>query len=168
MLLFKFLKLIVASCLFFLTACGYQPLINFNQKSHAILSSGNFILFAPKNDIDFHIKESLLKDFGYPQNPKYQIELKSTLEKSKSIITENNENTRYNLKLISTLNLIELNTKKIIFAKKIISVTAFTSTINMTGFQTETAKKYAEHRLAFDTADKIRIEILINQKEIFS
>ena len=168
MLLFKFLKIIVVSCLFFLPACGYKPLINFNQKNHPIFSNGNFILFSPKNYIDFHIKKSLLKDFGYPQYPKYQIELNSFLEKSKSIITENNENTRYNFKLISTLNLIELNTKKIIFSKKIISKTAFTSSINMTGFQTETAKNYAEQRLAYDTAEKIKIEILIHQNEILS
>ena len=168
MLLFKFFKIIAASCLFLIPSCGYKPLINFNQNNHPIFSSGNFILFSPKNDIDFHIKKKLLKDFGYPQMPKYQIELKSSLEQSKSIITENNENTRYNFKLISNLNLIELNTKKIIFSKIIISNTAFTSSINMTGFQTETAKNYAEQRLAYDTAEKIKIEILIHQKEILS
>ena len=70
MLSFKKSKLIISSLLFFLFSCGYQPLINLKQPSYSFFNSGKFEIIAPESDIDFQIRENLLKDFGFPKDPK--------------------------------------------------------------------------------------------------
>tara|TARA_A100001011_G_C14297065_1_gene838941 strand:+ start:1397 stop:1903 length:507 start_codon:yes stop_codon:yes gene_type:complete len=168
MLSFKKLKFIVGSFLIFLFACGYQPLINNDFKKSPIFNSGRFIIFSPKSDIDFHIKEKLLSDFGFAKNPKYKIELKNSLRKKKSIFTENNEITRYNLILKSTLFIIEIKTNEVIFSKKIDTETAFSASTSMTGFKAEVAQNNAKKRLAYDIAEKVRMEILIFGKDFLN
>ena len=108
MLSFKKSKLIISSLLFFLFSCGYQPLINVNQPNESLFNSGKFEIFSPENDIDFQIRENLLTDFGFPKNPKYKIMLKNSLERRKSIVTNKNDITRYNLILKTTFKLIEI------------------------------------------------------------
>ena len=166
MLSFKKLKLIIISSFIFLFACGYQPLVNFNQKNNPILNSGKFEIFFPENDIDFHIRERLLTDLGFPKNPKYKIKLKNSLERRKSIVTDKNDIIRYNLILKTTFNLFEMSSNKIIFTKIFETETSFSATTNITGFKTEVAKANAEKRLAYDISDKIRMEILILRKEL--
>ena len=97
MLSFKKSKLIISSLLFFLFSCGYQPLINVNKPNESLFNSGKFEIFSPENDIGFQIRENLLTDFGFPKNPKYKIMLKNSLERRKSIVTNKNDITRYNL-----------------------------------------------------------------------
>ena len=164
MLLFKKLNLLIGLSLFLLFGCGYLPLIDSNQTNSFILNKGQFIIFSPKNDIDFHVRETLLADFGFPKNPKYRIELENTLVRKKSIVTEKNDITRYNLILNSNFKLKEIRTNNLVLLKKFNSETSYSASINITGFKTEVAKDNAGKRLAFDVAEKIRKEILIFQK----
>ena len=165
MLLFKKPRLIIGSSLIFLFACSYQPLINVNKNSSPIFNNGQFKIYSPKNDIDFHVREKLLTDFGFPKNPKYKIELKNFLERKKSIVTEKNDITRYNLILNTTFNLIEIKTKKIKLTKVFQTETSFSASTDITGFKAQVAKVNAEKRLAYDIAEKIRMEILILGKD---
>ena len=139
-----------------------------NQTNSFILNKGQFIMFSPKNEIDFHVREKLLADFGFPKNPKYRIELENTLVRKKSIVTEKNDITRYNLILNSSFTLNEIKTNNVVLLKKFNSETSFSASINITGFKTEVAKDNAEKRLAYDVAEKIRKEILIFQKGIIN
>ena len=164
MLLFKKLNLIIGLSLFLLFGCGYLPLIDSNQTNSFMLNKGHFIIFSPKNDIDFHVRETLLADFGFPKNPKYRIELENTLVRKKSIVTEKNDITRYNLILNSNFKLKEIRTNNVVLLKKFNSETSYSASINITGFKTEVAKDNAGKRLAYDVAEKIRKEILIFQK----
>lgn len=166
MLSFKKLKLVIIPIVILLFACGYQPLVNDNQTNHPIFNSGKFEIFSPKNDIDFQIRERLLTDLGFPKNPKYKIKLKNSLEKRKSIITNKNDITRYNLILKTKFDLIKINNNKIIFTKIFETETSFSAANNITGFKTEIAKVNAEKRLAYDVADKIRMEILFLRKDL--
>ena len=168
MLSFKKSKLMISSLLFFLFSCGYQPLINVSKPNESIFNSGKFEIFSPENDIGFQIRENLLTDFGFPKNPKYKIELKNSLRKKKSIFTENNEITRYNLILKSTLFIIEIKTNEVIFSKKIDTETAFSASTSMTGFKAEVAQNNAKKRLAYDIAEKVRMEILIFGKDFLN
>ena len=106
MLLFKYSKFLLLLSMFFLLSCNYQPLLNYEQKNKTLLNEGKFLIFSPNDEIDFSIREKLLSDFGFPKNPKYKLELGNSLEKKKSIVTENNDITRYNLILISHGNSI--------------------------------------------------------------
>ena len=164
MLLFKKLNLIIGLSLFLLFGCGYLPLIDSNQTNSFMLNKGQFIIFSPKDDIDFHVREKLLADFGFPKNPKYRIELENTLVRKKSIVTEKNDITRYNLILNSDFKLKEIRTNNVVLLKKFNSETSYSASINITGFKTEVAKDNAGKRLAYDVAEKIRKEILIFQK----
>jgi len=164
MLLFKKLNLIIGFPLFLLFGCDYLPLIDSNQTNSFMLNKGQFIIFSPKNDIDFHVRETLLADFGFPKNPKYRIELENTLVRKKSIVTEKNDITRYNLILNSNFKLKEIRTNDVVLLKKFNSETSYSASINITGFKTEVAKDNAGKRLAYDVAEKIRKEILIFQK----
>ena len=164
MLLFKKLNLLIGLSLFLLFGCGYLPLIDSNQTNSFMLNKGQFIMFYPKNDIDFHVRETLLADFGFPKNPKYRIELENTLVRKKSIVTEKNDITRYNLILNSNFKLKEIRTNNVVLLKKLNSETSYSASINITGFKTEVAKDNAGKRLAYDVAEKIRKEILIFQK----
>lgn len=166
MLSYKGLNLIISLSIFFISACSYQPLININQIDSSVLQKGQFVIFSSDNDAGFYIKEKLLVDFGFPKNPKYKIILKSSLERRKSIITEKNNITRYNLILNSTFKLIEIKTGKQISLKEFITETSFSASTNITGFKAEVAKDNAEKRLAYDMAEKIRMEILILAEDL--
>ena len=139
-----------------------------NQTNSFILDKGQFIIFSPKNDIDFHVREKLLADFGFPKNPKYRIELENKLVRKKSIVTEKNDITRYNLILNSNFKLKEIRTNNVVLLKKFNSETSYSASINITGFKTEVAKDNAGKRLAYDVAEKIRKEILIFQKGLMN
>ena len=164
MLFYKRIKLIAGFSFFLLFGCGYSPLIDMNQTNSFMLDKGQFIILSPKNDIDFHVRETLLADFGFPKNPKYRIELENTLVRKKSIVTEKNDITRYNLILNSNFKLKEIRTNNLVLLKKFNSETSYSASINITGFKTEVAKDNAGKRLAYDVAEKIRKEILIFQK----
>ncbi len=168
MLLFKKLNLLIGLSLFLLFGCGYLPLIDSNQTNSFMLNKGQFIIFSPKNDIDFHVRETLLADFGFPKNPKYRIELENTLVRKKSIVTKKNDITRYNLILNSNFKLKEIRTNNVVLLKKFNSETSYSASINITGFKTEVAKDNAGKRLAYDVAEKIRKEILIFQKGLMN
>ena len=168
MLSFKKSKLIISSFFIFLFSCGYQPLINLNKTNESLFNSGKFEIFSPKNEIGFQIRENLLTDFGFPKNPKYRIMLKNSLERKKSIVTNNNDITRYNLILNTFFNLIEINNDKIILTKIFETETSFSASTNITGFKAQVAKVNAEKRLAYDIAEKIRIEILILEKDLLN
>ena len=168
MLLFKKSKLIITSLSIFLFSCGYQPLIKVNQQNESLFNSGKFEIFSPENDIGFQIRENLLTDFGFPKNPKYKIMLKNSLERRKSIVTNKNDITRYNLILKTILKLIEINNNKIILTRIFESETSFSASTNITGFKAQIAKVNAEKRLAYDIAEKIRIEILILEKDLLN
>ena len=168
MLSFKKSKLIISSFFIFLFSCGYQPLINLNKKNESIFNSGKFEIFSPENNIGFQIRENLLTDFGFPQNPKYKIKLKNSLERRKSIVTNKNDITRYNLILNTIFNLIEINNNKIILTKIFESETSFSASTSITGFKAQVAKVNAEKRLAYDISEKIRIEILILEKDLLN
>ena len=168
MLFYKRIKLIAGFSFFLLFGCGYSPLIDMNQTNSFILNKGQFIIFSPKNDIDFHVREKLLADFGFPKNPKYRIELENKLVRKKSIVTEKNDITRYNLILTSHFKLKEIRTNNVVLLKKFNSETSFSASINITGFKTEVAKDNAEKRLAYDLAEEIRKEILFFQKGLIN
>ena len=168
MLSFKKSKLIIGLLFIFLFSCGYQPLIKVNQTKESLFNSGKFEIFSPENNIDFQIRENLLTDFGFPQNPKYKIKLKNSLERRKSIVTNKNDITRYNLILNTIFNLIEINNNKIILTKIFESETSFSASTSITGFKAQVAKVNAEKRLAYDIAEKIRIEILILEKDLLN
>ena len=152
----------------FLFSCGYQPLINVNQPNDSLFNSGKFEIFSPENDIGFQIRENLLIDFGFPKNPKYKIMLKNSLERRKSIVTNKNDITRYNLILNTIFNLIEINSDEIILTKIFETETSFSASTNITGFKAQVAKVNAEKRLAYDIAEKIRIEILLLEKDLLN
>ena len=152
----------------FLFSCGYQPLIKVKQTKESLFNSGKFEIFSPENNIGFQIRENLLTDFGFPQNPKYKIKLKNSLERRKSIVTNKNDITRYNLILNTIFNLIEINNIKIILTKIFESETSFSASTSITGFKAEVAKFNAEKRLAYDIAEKIRIEILLLEKDLLN
>ena len=166
MLSFKKSKLIISSFFIFLFSCGYQPLINLNKTNESVFNSGKFEIFSPKNEIGFQIRENLLTDFGFPKNPKYKIMLKNSLERKKSIVTNNNDITRYNLILNTIFKLIEINKNKIILTKMLETETSFSVPTNISGFKVQMAIVNAEKRLAYDIAEKIRIEILILKKDL--
>ena len=48
------------------------------------------------------------------------------------------------------------------------SETSFSASTNITGFKAQIAKVNAEKRLAYDIAEKIRIEILILEKDLLN
>ena len=168
MLSFKKSKLIISSLLFFLFSCGYQPLISVKQSNDSLFNSGKFEIFSPENDIGFQVRENLLTDFGFPKNPKYKIMLKNSLERRKSIVTNKNDITRYNLILNTIFNLIEINNNKIKLTKTFETETSFSASTNITGFKAQVAKVNAEKRLAYDIAEKIRIEILLLEKDLLN
>ena len=168
MLFFKRIKLIAGFSFFLLFGCGYSSLIEMNQTNSFILNRGQFIIFSPKNDIGFHVREKLLADFGFPKNPKYRIELENKLVRKKSIVTEKNDITRYNLILNSHFKLKEIITNNVVLFKKFNSETSFSVSINITVFKTEVAKDNAEKRLAYGLAEEIRKEILIFQKGLIN
>ncbi|MEE2621565.1 MAG: hypothetical protein VYA93_02310, partial [Pseudomonadota bacterium] len=105
---------------------------------------------------------------GFPKNPKYKIMLKNSLERRKSIVTNKNDITRYNLILNTIFNLIEINNNKIKLTKTFETETSFSASTNITGFKAQVAKVNAEKRLAYDIAEKIRIEILLLEKDLLN
>ena len=149
-----------------LLGCGFQPLLNQNQHGEDILNLGMFSFHSPKDAISFKIKEELLKDLGFPQNPTYKILTYSELKSIKSLITSENDITRYNLVLETTLKLISLKNTKEIYNKKFTSQTAYSASKNVTGFATKTAEDSAKNRLATDIAKKIVMELLIIRGDI--
>ena len=92
--------------------------------------------------------------------------LKNSLERKKSIVTNKNDITRYNLILNTIFKLIEINKNKIILTKMLETETSFSVPNSITGFKEQMAKVNAEKRLAYDIAEKIRIEILILEKDL--
>ena len=139
-----------------------------NKPNESLFNSGKFEIFSPENDIGFQIRENLLTDFGFPKNPKYKIMLKNSLERRKSIVTNKNDITRYNLILNTIFNLIEINNNKIKLTKTFETETSFSASTNITGFKAQVAKVNAEKRLAYDIAEKIRIEILLLEKDLLN
>ena len=166
MLSFKKFNFYILLAFLFLIGCGYKSLVNFQEEKNSVLNSGKFEIFSPKNEVDFYLRGQLLSDFGFPENPKYKILVDSSLERKKSIITENNEITRYNLIIKSNFKLMKIKNNKIILNKNYSSQTAFSASKIMSGFTTKIAKNSAEKRLAQDIADKIRMEVLILGKEL--
>ena len=151
-----------------LLSCGFQPLLDPNKNGKEILNLGKFSFFLPKDDISFKIKEELLKELGFPKNPTYKILAENDLKSIKSSITTENEITRYNLILGTTIKVISLQNSKEIYSKDFSSQTAYSAKKSVTGFATQTTKDSAKDRLAKDIANKILMELLIVRGDLFN
>ena len=149
-----------------LLGCGFTPLLDKSKNGPNILNQGRFDFFSPSDEISFNIREELLKDLGFPKKPKHKISINTNLTSIKGIITKENDITRYNLILRTTLKLISLKDNGKFYEKNFISETAYSASKNVTGFATKMAETSAKQRLAKDTANKIVIDLLLLGEEI--
>ncbi len=149
-----------------LSNCGFKPLSIVENNESSILGAGKFSFFSPKDEISFQIKEELLKNLGFPKRPTYKISIEGSMTNLEGLITAENEITRYNLILETNFKLLSLPENEIIYAKNVISQTAYSASKNVTGFATKTAENSAKERLAQDIAKKITMELLLLSEEL--
>ena len=87
---------------------------------------------------------------------------------SGSVITTENEITRYSVTLAVDYILFNEETKKIIIKNNVFATSDYSAAVTFTGFATEIARRDTYERLADTVAEKMINEILINNQIKYS
>ena len=155
----KFYIITAFFCL--LTTCGFTPL----YKGGDVATFKKISIESEKTLIGYLIEEALEKkaDFGSTKN--FLLILKPAIKNSYGVITKENEITRYSVTLKVDYQLINNQTKDIVFNDSVSATSDYSAAVTYTGFATEIARKDTYERLASVVAEKIITKILIKFSE---
>ena len=150
---------IILSFFLVIFSCGYKPIFK-NMNSEKMLQN-NITFIYEENKENYHISETLLKHFGYPNNPQISVEIISNISKKSEIITSSNETTSYNL-IIDVKYIAYDDKKKKIKTWVSTAKTSYSATSTYTGYATEVAEKEALKRLSETIAEEIILNLTVD------
>lgn len=150
-----------------LSACGFSPVYgDYSQSSSKIESSSalNQIRITPMTDREGQfLRNALLDRFyqgGYPSTPLYELTMGALAEQETDFdITVESEATRRQLKISTTLNLIDLKTKKRVFNRPIYALSSYN--ILESEFATRVSEESAREAILNDLARQIEQQITL-------
>ena len=110
--------------------------------------------------IGYLIQESLLEKAPFAKIAQNSLRIKPTIRNSYSVITTENEITRYSVTLDIAYSLYNAETKKVLIKNKVFATSDYSAAVTFTGFATEIARRDTYERLADTVAEKMITEIL--------
>ena len=118
--------------------------------------------------IGYLIQESLLEKAPFAKIAQNSLRIKPTIRNSYSVITTENEITRYSVTLDIAYSLYNAETKKVLIKNKVFATSDYSAAVTFTGFATEIARRDTYERLADTVAEKMITEILITSQIKYS
>lgn len=153
----RFSKFFTLPVLLTLTACGFSPIYGNYTRSDAISverSLANIEINIIPNKEGQYIRNELIDRFyknGYPTNPKYTLSIQNIDESTSNLdITKSSDATRAQLKLTTSMRLIDAETGKTLITKPLRAITSYNilSSQFTTRVSEEDARKAALNELA--------------------
>ena len=150
-----------------LSACGFSPVYGTHsqsaQKSEASATLQQ-VRIAPLPDREGqYLRNALIDQFyrnGYPDRPKYQLNIDALSERKTAFdITIESEATRYQLKISTTLNLIDLASGKNVLKRKLYAVSSYN--VLTSEFTTRVSEQNAREAILNDLARQIEQQITL-------
>lgn len=139
----------------FLAGCGFQPLYSEKTSIPVALDQVEIALIPDQEGVS--LRNALIDQFyksGYPSNPRYTLEAsKINIKKSNLDITKESDTTRTQLRLRTTIQLIDLETQKAVFTREVTAITSY----NVVGsqFTTRVSQRAARENAIQDLAGQI-------------
>lgn len=151
-----------------LSACGFSPVYGDysnsaqNQESSGVLSRINI---APLKDRDGQfLRNALIDRFyqeGYPQNPLYQLTLTPLIETESNFdITVESETTRRQLKISTSLDLIDLETGEVVIRQNLTSISSYN--VIESEFATRVSEQSVREAILRDLARQVEQRITLH------
>lgn len=165
------MKLLSLISLLTLSACGFSPVYGTHsqsaQKSEASATLQQVRITPLANREGQYLRNTLIDQFyrnGYPTQPKYQLSIGALSERKTAFdITIDSEATRYQLKISTTLNLVDLASGKNVLKRSIYAVSSYN--VLTSEFTTRVSEQNAREAILNDLARQIerQITLYLNQ-----
>jgi len=145
-----------------LTACGYEPIYGADKPANKIMGKIDVEVSNGRNA--FELRDRLIERFGALKNdPTYLLKYTFSIKSKNLTISKDNDVTRYTLQGETNFELVNVESKKVIYKNTIVSNTAYSATAGT--YPTAIAERDANVRLSRDMADKIITLLLISAKD---
>ena len=159
----RFIPLIAVICL---TACGFSPMYgNMSQSNNAnVVSQLNqtSIAIIPNRDGQF-LRNELIDRFykaGMPANPRYDLQISQIVETvSDYDITIESEATRRQLKLTTSMELIDKQSEKIVLKRSLLAITSHN--VLESEFSTLVTEQSAREAALVDLAKQVERQLTL-------
>ena len=159
------MRFILLTSLLCLTACGFTPV--YGTQSNKVVSQNLEqieIALIPNREGQF-LRNALIDRFyknGAPANPKYRLRFSSINEATYNFdITVDSEATRRQLKLTTAMHLIDLETKKTVLSRPLLSIASYN--VLQSEFSTIVTEQSARENALDDLARQIEQQISLHQ-----
>ena len=154
-----------------LSACGFSPVYGTYSDSASKTETSNElsqVRIAPLPDREGqYLRNALIDRFykkGYPSSPSYQLNIGTLNEKKTAFdITVESEATRYQLKISTSLNLVDLKTGESVLKRSLNAVSSYN--VLESEFATRVSEQNAREAILNDLARQIEqhIALYLNQ-----
>jgi LPS-assembly lipoprotein len=145
-----------------LTACGFEPIYGANKPANLIMGKIDVEVSNGRNA--FELRDRLIERLGALEGPPiYLLKYTSNIESKNLTISKDNDVTRYTLQGVTSFDLVDMASKKVIYTNNIASNTAYSATAGT--YPTAVAERDANVRLSRDMADKIVTLLLITVED---
>ena len=145
-----------------LTACGFEPIYGVDKPANKIMGEIDVEVSNGRNS--FELRDRLIERLGVlKSDPAYLLTYTSSIKSKNLTISADNDVTRYTLQGETNFDLIDVESKKVIYTNTIVSYTAYSATAGT--YPTAVAERDANVRLSRDMADKIVTLLLITAKD---
>ena len=154
-----------------LSACGFSPVYGTYSDSASKTETSNVlsqVRIAPLPDREGqYLRNALIDRFykkGYPSSPSYQLNIGTLNEKKTAFdITVESEATRYQLKISTSLNLVDLKTGESVLKRSLNAVSSYN--VLESEFATRVSEQNAREAILNDLARQIEqhIALYLNQ-----
>ena len=145
-----------------LIACGFEPVYGTDTPANRIMGKIDVEVSNGRNAFEF--RDRLIERLGASEgNPTYLLKYTSNVKSKNLTISKDNDVTRYTLQGETNFDLVDIESKKVIYSNTIVSNTAYSATAGT--YPTAVAERDANVRLSRDMADKIVTLLLITAKD---
>ncbi|NQZ14127.1 MAG: hypothetical protein HRT94_04785 [Alphaproteobacteria bacterium] len=150
-----------------LSACGFSPVYGTYSDSASKTETSNVlsqVRIAPLPDREGqYLRNALIDRFykkGYPSSPSYQLNIGTLNEKKTAFdITVESEATRYQLKISTSLNLVDLKTGESVLKRSLNAVSSYN--VLESEFATRVSEQNAREAILNDLARQIEQHIAL-------
>tara|TARA_B100001250_G_scaffold413061_1_gene445975 strand:+ start:981 stop:1334 length:354 start_codon:yes stop_codon:yes gene_type:complete len=115
--------------------------------------------------MSFLLTEALNSKAHYSQNGSFLLKINPSIKSSYSVITKENEITRYSITATVNYLLIDKKTDRVYIQGKETATSDYSAAVTYTGVATEVAREDTYKRLAETIAEKIHTQIIIRFRQ---
>lgn len=144
-----------------LAACGFSPMYGQYKDKNAVAGLDKIEIATIPNEEGIYLRNALIDRFyenGYPSSPTHKLTMSMVSAENRDLdITISSEATRRQIRLMTTLTLIDLATQKPVLGRTLTAISSY----NVVGsqFATRIAQKDAQEAALTDLARQVEMQV---------